>query len=897
MAKIHIENQSYEVDPAKNLLQISLSLGFDLPYFCWHPALGSVGACRQCAVKLYRDEHDQRGMIVMACMIPALDKTRFSINDPEAREFRKSVIEWLMVNHPHDCPVCDEGGECHLQDMTVMTGHAYRRFRFKKRTYNNQYLGPFINHEMNRCIQCYRCVRYYKDYAGGTDLDVFSAHDHVYFGRHEEGVLESEFSGNLVEVCPTGVFTDKTLKSHYTRKWDLQSAPSVCVHCGLGCNTLAGARYGGVRRILNRFNSQVNGYFLCDRGRFGYEHVNHANRIRSARLRERDDRNERDVEPVEAITWLKGRAQKGGGVIGIGSPRASLESNYALRRLVGPEHFFHGVADREYRILTAIVEILRRGPVPAASLGTIEKCDAILVLGEDVLNTAPRLALSLRQSVRQQPLRQADALHIARWHDKAVRDALQDDKGPLFIATPARTGLDGDAREVLRAAPQAIAGLGFAAAHAIAPGAPASQAVPDETRQLAGRIAEALIAAERPLIVAGTSLGSLELVHAAANVAQALHRAGRKPELCFVTAEPDSLGIALLGGRDLSGATEAAAGGSVSTAIILENDLYRRLDRDVADRFLAAVPEIVVLDHLTNATTRHADLVLPAATFAEADGTFVNNEGQAQRFFQVLAPHPVVRESWRWLDQANPEGRQWRNLDEITAELERSQVLLRGIVDAAPLAHMRANGQKFPRESQRFSGRTAIHANVNIHEQRPPEDADSPLAFSMEGFPGQPPAALITRYWSAGWNSVQALGKFQHEVGGSLRDGDSGRRLIEPSGAPDISYFEPEAVDEAATGEGELLVVPIHAIFGSDELSMQAPAVAERSSQHVLLINPADAAARGLATGGEATLRIGAVECRLPVELREDLPAGVAGYPAGRPGLPFFDLPSPGRLT
>ncbi|HEX9783449.1 MAG TPA: 2Fe-2S iron-sulfur cluster-binding protein, partial [Opitutaceae bacterium] len=106
MAKIHIENNTYEVDPAKNLLQISLSLGFDLPYFCWHPALGSVGVCRQCAVKLYRDEHDQRGMIVMACMIPTLDKTRFSINDPKTREFRKSVIEWLMVNHPHDYPVC-----------------------------------------------------------------------------------------------------------------------------------------------------------------------------------------------------------------------------------------------------------------------------------------------------------------------------------------------------------------------------------------------------------------------------------------------------------------------------------------------------------------------------------------------------------------------------------------------------------------------------------------------------------------------------------------------------------------------------------------------------------------------------------------------------------------------
>ena len=127
-----------------------------------------------------------------------------------------------MVNHPHDCPVCDEGGECHLQDMTGMNRHVYRRYHGRKRTFHNQDLGPLVNHEMNRCIQCYRCTRFYRDYAGGRDFDALMLRDQVYFGRYQDGVLESEFSGNLVEICPTGVFTDKTLKRHYTRKWDLQ---------------------------------------------------------------------------------------------------------------------------------------------------------------------------------------------------------------------------------------------------------------------------------------------------------------------------------------------------------------------------------------------------------------------------------------------------------------------------------------------------------------------------------------------------------------------------------------------------------------------------------------------------------------------------------------------------
>ncbi|HMW73617.1 MAG TPA: 2Fe-2S iron-sulfur cluster-binding protein [Cellvibrionaceae bacterium] len=150
MATIHVDGKQYEVDGSQNLLEACLNLGLDIPYFCWHPALGSVGACRQCAVKQYNDENDTRGRLVMSCMTPAADKTYIAIDEAEAKSFRKSVVEWLMTNHPHDCPVCAEGGHCHLQDMTVMTGHNARRYRFTKRTHVNQDLGPFVNHEMNR---------------------------------------------------------------------------------------------------------------------------------------------------------------------------------------------------------------------------------------------------------------------------------------------------------------------------------------------------------------------------------------------------------------------------------------------------------------------------------------------------------------------------------------------------------------------------------------------------------------------------------------------------------------------------------------------------------------------------------------------------------------------------
>ena len=490
MATIHVDGKDFEVDGADNLLQACLSLGLDIPYFCWHPALGSVGACRQCAVKQYTDENDKRGRIVMSCMTPATDNTWISIDDEESKAFRASVVEWLMTNHPHDCPVCEEGGHCHLQDMTVMTGHNQRRYRFTKRTHQNQQLGPFISHEMNRCIACYRCVRYYKDYAGGTDLGVYGAHDNVYFGRVEDGVLESEFSGNLTEVCPTGVFTDKTHSERYNRKWDMQFAPSICHGCSSGCNISPGERYGEIRRIENRFNGSVNHYFLCDRGRFGYGYTNRDDRPRQPLLG--SQKLGIDAALDKAAELLKGKR-----VIGIGSPRASLESNHALRELVGEANFYSGIGAVELDNLRLIRDVLQNGPLPVPSIREIEDHDAVFVLGEDLTQTAARIALALRQSVKGKATEIAASMKIQDWHMAAVQNVAQHAHNPLFICSATATRLDDIAEECAHAAPEDLARLGFAVAHAIDPDAPAVSGLDQQAKGLAQRIAQALLAARQ----------------------------------------------------------------------------------------------------------------------------------------------------------------------------------------------------------------------------------------------------------------------------------------------------------------------------------------------------------------------------------------------------------------
>lgn len=877
MGTIYIDGKACEANPRQNLLHACLSLGLDLPYFCWHPALGSVGACRQCAVKQFKDAEDTRGKLVMACMTPATPETRISMHDPEAVAFRAGIIEGMMLNHPHDCPVCDEGGECHLQDMTVMTGHDYRRTRFPKRTFHDQYLGPFVYHQMNRCIQCYRCVRFYRNYAGGNDLNSFGITNGVFFGRDKDGVLESEFAGNLVEVCPTGVFTDRTLRRHYTRKWDLQMAPSICGQCGVGCNITMGERYGLLRRVVNRFNSEVNGYFLCDRGRYGYEFVNSETRVRTARF------GGEFLSREEARVRLEDIVSKGTSLIGIGSPRASLEANFALRRLVGKDRFFAGVADADWIRIKTMVEILQTGPARSVSLREVELSDAALILGEDVTNSAPRMALSLRQSLRQQSFEAAQKLRVPLWMDDAVRELAQNTRNPLFIAAPGATRLDDVATRSYRAAPEDVARLGFAVAHEIDAKAPEVPGLPDDVRELAHAIAAALTSAKRPLVVSGPSCNSDAVIQAAANVSKALCDTGHSAGLSLIAPECNSFGLALMDAGPLSEAIAQSDG--EATVIVLENDLYRRLPRSTVDEFFESAGHVVVLDSLANDTTSKAELLLPAAPFAESDGTVVSNEGRAQRFFQVFPSADDVRESWRWLGDA-----EWTSLDDAVAALAQEMPHLARVAGAAPSSQFRIEGARVAREPHRYSGRTSMTANISVVEPKPPTDPDSALSYSMEGTLLQPPGSLQPFFWTPGWNSIQAVNKFQSEIGAALRGGDPGVLMFEPSSGG--GYFS--AVPQAfARREGEWMVIPIQHIFGSDELSMHAPGIAELAPGPYLALNAADAAKFGAdGNAAEVEVEIGGVRQRLALKVMPDLAAGIAGIPAGLTAFRGEELPA-----
>ncbi|MBI0427535.1 NADH-quinone oxidoreductase subunit NuoG [Psychrobacter sp. NG27] len=987
MAVIHIDGTTVEVDSADNLLQACLSLGIDVPYFCYHPALGSVGSCRQCAVKQFQNKEDMeagRGRLVMSCMVAPGDDMYISVTDDEAKAFRKSMVELLMTNHPHDCPTCEEGGHCHLQDMTYMSGHSRRRYRFTKRTHHNQELGPFIAHEMNRCIACYRCVRFYKDYAGGEDLGVYGSNNRVYFGRDKDGQFESEFSGNLTEVCPTGVFTDKTHSERYNRKWDMQYAPSICHGCSAGCNISPGERYGELRRIENRYNGEVNRYFLCDRGRFGYGYVNREDRPTQAleRINDKHVKINIDYALDETIKRIKDKK-----VIGIGSPRASLETNFALKNLVGFDKFSTGLNHQQQALVNKCIEVLSTDGIYNPSMTDIESHDAVLVLGEDITQTSSRVALSVRQAAKNEGLKMAAALQTQPWLAEPVKRIAQDALSPVYVIDVTQTKLEDISKVSVVATPEDITKLGFKVADEIANFADdlAEIADPQAAEQdvdastetdgmqaLAQQIAYDLIQADKPLVISGSSLSSTALIEAAAQITQALtqkrsaikateqqqvetHNAKveaqsqsandqpeedqdlsakpNKPETGVDTeaqddverapAEPlelkevnnkyqaqagiyltvtdaNSMGVCMLGGQSV----EELLATDFDVVIVAENQLTDAIDANKLTQLLSD-KTVIALDHQLLDWHKDVDIVLPAASFAEADGTLISAEGRAQRFFQVYDNeyyHPMssIKEGWRWLHAVHSsiEGRDvdWTQLDDVINALIATHPKLAGIKGAAPDAAYRMTGLKIARQPRRYSGRTAMRAPISVHEPMQPKDLDTGLTFSMEGYSGkETPSSMIPFANAAGWNSPQAWNKYQDKVGGHLKNGDPGVRLFDHLERLAIrQYVAPEAMFATTTDmqQGQAKLVPIYNIYASSMMASRSPIVAEQLPVAAWRIGMDDAKDWNIAAGDYLAIAIDKQQITLPVQIVGYLAEGCIGYPVGQVSIIHPSMPA-----
>jgi NADH-quinone oxidoreductase subunit G len=614
MPKLIIDQRPIEVPAGLKVIEAAERLGIMIPRFCYHPALGSVGACRMCAVKFL--EGPLKG-IQMSCTADAQDGMVVSTVDSEAVEFRRYIIELLMLNHPHDCPVCDEGGQCLLQDETVSGGHGLRRFLGRKRTYHDQVLGEFIAHEMNRCIHCYRCARFYQEFSGYRDLGPLQTANRVYFGRFQDGKLESPFSGNLVDLCPTGVFTDKPAR-YRGRRWDFQRGPSLCLGCSLGCNTIASVRYRSVVRIEARFKEAVNGWFICDRGRFGFDSVNHVDRPRRARMGCTEASFAEAL--AEVARKLKEIKTKNGprSVAWLGSSRCSLETQGALVRLCretgGSSPVFFPNRTQERKARMAAVQLDEQ---LAVSLGGISSADFLLVVGADPINEGPMLALAMRQAFRNEAA-------VAVLDPRAVELPMEFD----HVALPVdRLG------DWLRGLVDWVSGEPL---DEIPPSPPLTKG--GEAGGAGGEqflsLAEHLRQSRNPVIICGTDIVDEATPDLAADLASSLLRRKGKAGLCYLLPGPNTFGAALLSGpgeNSFEEVLEDIEQGRVRALVLVKEDPYAHFpDRPRLDRAFARLELLAVLDHLPSEAARRAHILLPTSTHYETGSTFINQEGRAQ---------------------------------------------------------------------------------------------------------------------------------------------------------------------------------------------------------------------------------------------------------------------------
>ena len=619
MPKIVIDDREIEVVSGTKVIQAAEQLGIMIPRFCYHPALGSVGACRVCAVKFL--EGPLKG-VQMSCMIEAQDGMVVSTTDEEAVDFRKHVIEWLMLNHPHDCPVCDEGGHCLLQDMTVAGGHGLRRFEGNKRTYTDQYLGPLVQHEMNRCIHCYRCARYYQEYTGYLDLGVMRSANRTYFGRFKEGILESPFAGNLSDLCPTGVYTDKPSR-FFGRRWDYQRSPTLCINCSLGCHTVISFRYREARRQEARYSQAVNGYFICDRGRYGHFYNGLETRPRSAFISGREIAVEETLAETHKKLDQILRDAGPSAVATVGSYRSSLETQSMLTHFcrvnnAGEPVFFMDQA-LSLKVKSAVT---RLEPELAVSLREIETADCIVVMGADPINEAPMLALALRQAQR----------------NGATIVVL--DPRPVFLPldfthlTVALNELGFYAGLLVKAAVDrtAAAALGERAAEFYA-AAPDENLVEESRREQFSAVIQALRDSRLPVIVCGTDIVPPQIPGLAADLTLLLQAAEKKAGLFYIMPGANAYGAGLASDPQMSflQIVEGIENGEIKALILAECDPFNHFaDRKRLEAAIDQLEMLVVMDYLNTEAVGRAHMFLPTATLYEAGGLFINQEGRLQ---------------------------------------------------------------------------------------------------------------------------------------------------------------------------------------------------------------------------------------------------------------------------
>jgi NADH-quinone oxidoreductase subunit G len=837
---LSLNGASVQAEKGRLLIDVAEELGVFVPRFCYHPGMKSVAVCRMCLVKV-----EGQRKLLPACATPVDEGMTVETVDPEAVGAQESMLEFLLINHPLDCPICDRGGECPLQDQTYRHGPGSSRYVEPKRTYEKALeISDLVVLDRERCVLCWRCVRFADEIAGDRFIQLVDRGPGTQILTFKDEPFDSYFSGNTIQICPVGALTAQPYR-FVSRPWDLKTAPSVCAYCSVGCPITNESRSEKLIRCQALPNENVNDFWNCDKGRFGYHYVESNERLETP-LVLKGERFEVTPwgEALSLITEKLSGAERVGVVAG---GHLTTEDAFAIsrlaRRVIDTPHLDSRVQDAgaPYEAALALGGVAGS----TATINDLDGASSIVWVGPDPKETLPVLYLRLRGAVLEGGAK-------------------------LVVVSPRRMSLDDVATTSVRCEAggeaEAVSGLD-ADSLGDSPVLCWGPAFP-------GRDESALLDS---VVELATARGGRVLVCPPHAGSQGMIDMGVHPRL-----EP-GYRAASDEGMDTRAILEASAANELDALLVFGADLIGDFpDAQLAHRALESGVFTVVVELFPTETAVRADVVLPSAAYAEREGTFTNLERRLQKLEPLVPPPGTASEPWRICAQlASALGEEWAwdDVDDVWAAIREevpthSTVDLTAIVQATPPTTLAYESP--------FEAHPGPRAVAGPGGQYP--------KGHRQGAPFQTGAAWPLSWELRAFEATQRPGLIpplpQRAAGGtapSSPEGFKGSSEAVPS-SPTEQDTDPGAAGASPDSSPSFVLLSGRLIY--DEGAMVAKSVALRrlARRPFVEMNIEDAQELGVGDGDDVVLVSGSAEARIPVVI-SDIARGAVFVPYDQDGL------------
>jgi NADH-quinone oxidoreductase subunit G len=633
LVNIEVDGVPMKARKGAMIIEATDSANIYIPRFCYHKKLSVAANCRMCLVQV-----EKMAKPAPACATPVMEGMKVFTESPAARDAQKATMEFLLINHPLDCPICDQGGECELQDLAMGYGSSISRYTEGKRVVKDKNIGPLIQTDMTRCIHCTRCVRFGEEVAGLRELGATGRGEYMQIGTYIEKAVRSELSGNVIDLCPVGALTSKPYR-YTARAWELRAKPSIAPHDCVGSNIEIHIKGQKVKRVVPRENESINEVWISDRDRYSYEALNSPARLLSPMVKDHGQWREVDWDTAIKVTAESLRTllrESGPGhLAGLASPSSTLEELYLFQKLLRGL----GVSNIDHRLRQGDVRDQERAalyPSLGMSIAELEQQQAVLLIGSDVRREQPLINHRLRKA--------------------AMRGA------GMLVVNPVDFDFNWPAREKLVVAPgltiAALAGVARALAEAGEDSDTLARLHDARVEDVHRRIAEQLRGVERSTVL----IGNIAAAHPDGSILRSLAQLVARlsgSTLGHLTEGANSAGACLAGvlpHRGPAGRRVEEPGMDALAVLRKRIRAYMLMgvepELDTWDGHAASIAMeragfvIAITSFRSELMDKHAHVLLPMAAFAETAGTYVNVEGSWQGFEAAVSPQGEARQAW-----------------------------------------------------------------------------------------------------------------------------------------------------------------------------------------------------------------------------------------------------------